>query len=104
MLAPGESITSSAPTSDRNNPPLWQFPSGFHTSEGTSFAAPHVTGAWAVLKQAKPDATVDDVRRALIGGGAPIADPRNGLVANVNYFSPPATIRIPHRQGLNTCS
>jgi subtilisin len=46
---------------------------------GTSLAAPHVAGAWAVLKQAVPKATVDEILAVLQGTGVPVTDPRNGL-------------------------
>jgi hypothetical protein len=42
-------------------------------------AAPHVTGAWAILKQKKPSATVDEVLTALTSTGLPITDPKNGI-------------------------
>jgi len=42
-------------------------------------AAPHVAGTWAVLKQAKPSATVTEVLTTLQTTGVPITDPRNGL-------------------------
>src|SRR5262249_54450291 len=48
-------------------------------AQGTSMAAPHVAGAWAVLKQAKPGATVPAVLSALQSAGVPITDPRNGV-------------------------
>ena len=49
------------------------------SGEGTSLAAPHVAGAWAIAKQANPGASVDDVLFALRNTGKPIVDPGNGL-------------------------
>ncbi len=51
LLAPGSGITSSVPGG------------GFGGASGTSMATPHVAGALAVFKQAKPTATVDEVAR-----------------------------------------
>jgi hypothetical protein len=65
--APGEAITSSVPGG------------GFAAFVGTSMAAPHVAGAWAVLKQRNPSASVSDVENSLAGTGRPILDPRNGV-------------------------
>lgn len=42
---------------------------------GTSFAAAHVAGAWAVIRQSVPTATVDDVLTALRSTGTQVADP-----------------------------
>ncbi|MBF0319557.1 MAG: S8 family serine peptidase, partial [Nitrospirae bacterium] len=61
LLAPGYSILSSMP----NN--------GYETWNGTSMAAPHVTGAWAVLKQARPGASVNDIHYALLSTGVSVA-------------------------------
>src|SRR5262249_29123233 len=72
LLAPGDSVFSSVP--------LAFISSGFATASGTSMATPHVTGAWAVLKSAKPTASVAQVLSALQITGLPITDPRNGLV------------------------
>ena len=67
LLAPGRWIDSSVPGGF------------FANAQGTSMAAPHVAGAWAVLKQAKPGATVPAVLSALQSAGVPITDPRNGV-------------------------
>ncbi|MFO1395230.1 MAG: S8 family serine peptidase [Steroidobacteraceae bacterium] len=67
LVAPGESINSSVPGGS------------FAYFNGTSMAAPHVTGAWAVLKQKAPAASVDDVLSAFRSTGKPIYDPANGL-------------------------
>lgn len=51
------------------------FPGGIYgTLSGTSMAAPHVTGAWAILKQAEPDATVAEILQALQQSGVPVTD------------------------------
>jgi len=67
LLAPGSSITSSVPGGD------------FAVLSGTSQAAPHVAGAWAILKQVSPTATVSTVLETLRKTGLPITDPLNGV-------------------------
>lgn len=67
LLAPGESITSSVPGG------------GFAIFSGTSQATPHVAGAWAILKQRRPNATVDELLTALRNTGLLITDPRNNV-------------------------
>jgi hypothetical protein len=68
LLAPGQWIESSVPGS-------------FDLLQGTSMATPHVAGAWAVLKQANPSATVSEVLSALQTTGLMVTDTRLGATA-----------------------
>ena len=68
LLAPGSSIYSSL------------LNAGYGYLSGTSMATPHVAGAWAVLKSAKPTASVTEILNALVNTGKPITDSRNGIV------------------------
>ncbi len=68
LLAPGQWIFSSVPNGSYEN------------MAGTSQATPHVAGAWAVLKQRNPNASVGQILNALSTTGQPITDSRNGIV------------------------
>jgi len=68
LLAPGSAITSSVPGET------------YASWNGTSMATPHVAGAWAVLKSAKPKASVTKILNALTNTGVPITDFRNSIV------------------------
>jgi len=68
LLAPGQWIRSSIPGG------------GFESWGGTSMAAPHVAGAFAILKQALPSADVSRLVNILQGTGLAVVDPRNGVV------------------------
>ncbi|MDQ3588955.1 MAG: S8 family serine peptidase [Actinomycetota bacterium] len=64
LLAPGESINSSVPGG------------GFAFFNGTSMAAPHVAGAWALLKQQTPSASVNTLLSNLQSTGLGVTDTR----------------------------
>ncbi len=68
LLAPGRWINSSVPGG------------GFQNYTGTSMAAPHVAGAFAILKQRNPNATIPQILNALTNTGQPVNDSRNGIV------------------------
>lgn len=77
LLAPGFSIYSSVTTST----------TAYSYKAGTSMATPHVAGAWAVMRQVAPTASVTQILRWLYVSGKLVTDSRNGLVVpriNVN--------------------
>ncbi|MBL8058071.1 MAG: S8 family serine peptidase, partial [Anaerolineales bacterium] len=67
LLAPGQLIRSSVPGGL------------FSDFQGTSMAAPHVAGAWAVLKEARPTASVSEILALLQSTGLAVTDARNGF-------------------------
>ncbi len=69
LVAPGLDVYTAAPKyNDQGN--LFA-PSGFRTISGTSFAAPVVTGAVAIVWQAYPSFTARQVASALINSASP---------------------------------
>ena len=80
-VAPGVSILSSVPGG------------GFAAFSGTSMAAPHVAGAWALMKSRKPGASVTEVLEALRATAVPIADTR--VSESRVYYRPQIDRAIP---------
>ena len=74
FLAPGVDVRSSVPGGFEACEPTST--GGFATCSGTSMAAPHVTGAWAVLKAKNALASVDDIAAVLSQSGLEITDER----------------------------
>ncbi len=70
LLAPGAMITSAIPGS------------GYGTWSGTSMAAPHVAGAWALMKQRKSTASVTEILNELRNNADLVSDNRSGGVVN----------------------
>ena len=74
LLAPGSSIGSALST--RNDS---VGTASATTASGTSMAAPHAAGAFALLRAAHPDATMDELEAALQLTGVAIRDSRNNV-------------------------
>ena len=66
LIAPGTNILSSVPGNT------------FGSMTGTSMAAPHVTGAFAVMRSACTGASVSQIENALKNTGTPVTDNRGG--------------------------
>lgn len=83
LMAPGSFILAAVPGGD------------LETLSGTSMATPHVAGAWAILKQAKPTASVSEVLEALACTGVPVSragitKPRIDVLAALDVLRSPA--------------
>jgi len=68
LLAPGVDIDSSVPND------------GIVPKDGTSMSTPHVAGAWAVMKQLNPNASVGEVLTTLQNSATLVDDLRSGGV------------------------
>lgn len=73
ISAPGVNIVSTVPTHDPANP------YGYASMQGTSMASPHVAGAVALLKEAKPEWTVDKLKATLMNTAYKLTDPDGNI-------------------------
>jgi subtilisin family serine protease len=64
LWAPGVGVTA----------PRYQS-TGFRSASGTSMAAPHVAGVWAILRQLAPSASVSSLLATLRQTGVPVSHP-----------------------------
>lgn len=67
LLAPGDSISSSVTGGS------------YALGSGTSMAAPHVAGAWAIAREKSDTSPVGSILQALVSTGTPLADARNDV-------------------------
>jgi hypothetical protein len=91
LFAPGSGIWSSGSNG------------GFESKGGTSMAAPHVTGAWAVMHQLLPGASVADILDRLqttgvpitySSGGSDVTTPRIDLLAAIQTTADPPVLTV----------
>lgn len=66
LAAPGQTVLSTFPQSSSGE-------DRYEALNGTSMATPHVSGAAALLRQARPSSSVADLRRWILDGGDPLA-------------------------------
>ncbi|HEU4522254.1 MAG TPA: S8 family serine peptidase [Thermoanaerobaculia bacterium] len=83
LLAPGYRVPTAYKTG------------GVASASGTSFSAPHVAGAVALLRQIDPNLTPDAIEELLESTGRPIVDSRNGVVTpRLDLFSAVMKLRL----------
>lgn len=94
LVAPGVDILSAKPGG------------GLSKQSGTSMAAAHVAGVAALLFQAKPDATVDEIEKALLKSCLPLpdADPRRVGCGLVNPVGALELLLASNKTELGVCN
>jgi bacillopeptidase F len=73
LVAPGEEILSTLPNNE------------YGLSNGTSMAAPHVSGTIAILKQMQPNMPIDKLKEILYAGLIPLSDSKYPSSPNDAY-------------------
>jgi subtilisin family serine protease len=64
----------------------------FETMSGTSMATPHVAGAFAVMRQMRPQATVSQILQILTRTGKPISDSTGLVVRRIDLKAAAASL------------
>jgi subtilisin family serine protease len=83
LLAPGYGVRTTFKTA------------GVSSASGTSFSAPHVAGAVALLRQIDPQLTPDAIEELLESTGRPIVDSRNGITTpRLDLFAAVMKLRL----------
>jgi subtilisin family serine protease len=83
LLAPGYGVRTAYNTG------------GVSSASGTSFSAPHVAGAVALLRQIDPQLTPDAIEELLESTGRPIVDSRNGITTpRLDLFAAVMKLRL----------
>ena len=96
LHAPGTLIVGGAPVNSPCDNNFAPNADGQCRMNGTSMAAPHVTGAWAALKSLNPAARVEDVLSILQATGVAVADNRlNTLNGNAWTGNVGVTTQVP---------
>jgi minor extracellular serine protease Vpr len=77
LVAPGELIVSATQNLDPNGD-MYSPSSRYTISQGTSHSAPMVAGAAALVKQAHPSFSPDQIKSALVNTAVPVAGTEDG--------------------------
>lgn len=85
VVAPGSNVWTTVPVGP-------QFSYGLRS--GTSFAAPHVSGAVALLRQYNPNATVEEIKLALLNSATDISDPGEDNNSGHGFINIPAALEL----------
>ncbi len=84
VVAPGSDIWTTVP-----GPTFY-----YGRRSGTSFAAPHVSGAVALLRQYNPNATVSQIKQALLNSATDIGETGEDIISGYGLINIPAALAL----------